>query len=241
MSVLKNFIDEIKSFSLRNWWLYVIYIIMLIVITITESNSVPTVILTSTVHFIADIFIMMMFTAYNQGRFKSGSYFQFFSMLIFFALKLWAGVYKGEWHYISADVIYALSAFKNYQLDVQKKEVRFINPITLSLLSIIIIFGLLPLLKTNILQNFWQSIQTMGIFLFGIALSYTGHEKNRYFFSVFSLFVMVLGSAVVTATRLSGIKDLNGLEFSYTILPLTVLVFYLRQLHNYLNISNRAT
>lgn len=233
MEIVKIFIGEIKSFSQKNWWLYLIYAVMLIVIYYLQPTSLFVVVVMSTGHFIADIFIMMMFTAYSQSKFKIGSSFQVISMLLFFLLKLWTAIIQKEWHYLSADIIYALSAYKNYQLDVRKHKIKFIHPKALTILSLLIILGVwLPLKYYSVItifDNYLQIVQTIGIFLFGIALSYTGDEQKRYYFSIASLFIMVFGSAAATINKLEGGQLLTGLEFSYAILPLTVLVFYLGQ------------
>lgn len=233
MNIFKRFFNEIKSFSIKNWWLYIIYVIMLIAIYYLQPDSLMSVVLMSSGHFIADIFIMMMFTAYSQSKFKLGSYFQVISMFLFFLLKLKTAIIEKEWHYLSADIIYALSAYKNYQLDVRKNKINIIRPGTLIILSLIIICGIwLPLKYYSLIPIFedhWQIVQTIGIFLFGIALSYTGNEQKRYYFSIVSLFIMVFGSTAATISKLLAGKQLTGLEFSYAILPLTVLVFYLGQ------------
>jgi hypothetical protein len=234
MNIMQMFASELKAFSLKNWWLYLIYILMLCVIYIRQSDSLLTVTLISTGHFIADIFIMMMFTAYGVQKYKLGSLFQVVSMLLFLVLKLITAATKNEWHYLSADIIYALSAYKNFQLDVKQKKILFINPKTLFLLSLSLVFVVwLPLKYFSVIKiftDFSQVIQTSGIFLFGIALSYTGSESKRYFFSLFSLSIMVIGSAIATYHKLSGGEMLTGLEFSYAILPLTVFLFYLKQI-----------
>lgn len=100
----------------------------------------------------------------------------------------------------------------------------------MSALSIIIVFGVLVPSKTlfqlNILTSFAQWIQTTGIFLFAIALATTHNEKLRYKLSLVGLSAMVGGSAWETINAFQN-GSLVGLAFSYFLLPLTVLVFYI--------------
>ena len=238
MKLYKQFMHEIKDFSNKYWWLYLIYLSFLILIFFIQKGNLPQVMITSSCHFIADIFIMMMFTAYSQQRFGPGSRFQVVSMLLFFCIKLYTGIAHSEWHYLSTDLIYALSAYKNYQMDVRNRVIRWINPLTLLCLSLVIICRILVPFEMQtqktIFQIFWVIIQTAGIFMFGIALSCTGKEKIRFLLSVISLFTMVLGSAVLFMTKLLyHNKDLSGLDISYTLLPITVLLFFLGRLRNY--------
>ncbi|HTE12650.1 MAG TPA: hypothetical protein VK645_16835, partial [Chitinophagaceae bacterium] len=92
MSVVQNFIKEVKSFSRANWWVYIIYFMLLGVILLIEKDKLLSVFIITSLHFVADIFIMMMFSAYSQGENKQGTYYQVMSMLIFMSLKIYTGV-----------------------------------------------------------------------------------------------------------------------------------------------------
>ena len=71
--------------------------------------------------------------------------------------------------------------------------------------------------------------ETLGIFLFAIALSTTNNEKLRYHLSITALAIMVAGSGWTVYNSLSK-GYVNGLDISYMLLPLTVLVFYLKKI-----------
>ena len=233
MKTINNFLKEVKTFSINNWWVYIIYILLLIVIIYTKSGNLKVIILTTFLHFVADIFIMMMFSAYARKEYSEGSWFQFTSMLIFLSIKIFTGIVGGGWQYLTADLIYILAAIKNWRLDVKKFDIKIINGITMSLLSFVIILGVLTPLKIQgyILTSTAQWIQTIGIFTFAIALSTTNNERLRYLLSIIALTAMVVGSAWETANSITGTtgSKLSGLSLSYTLLPLTVLIFYIKK------------
>lgn len=238
--ILSLFFDEVKKFSITNWWLYIVYAIILAIIFFFEQKKIGFIVLISSGHFIADIFIMMMFTAYSQNSFRLGSYFQIVSMLLFLILKVLSGIVNSHWHYPTSDVIYALSAYKNYQFDIKKKEIKVLTPLLLSILSLFIVMAMIYFdlhSKIKFLRTPWQLIQTIGIFSFGISLSIIKNEKKRYYFSILSLAVMILGSALVIIDSVIKNNNVSGLDISYALLPLTVLIFYIKQIKQYRNIK----
>lgn len=234
--VLKRFITEVIQFSRNNWWVYIIYCGLLSIVFLVDKDHFLFVTLISFLHFIADIFIMMMFTAYNNSNYREGAYFQITSMLLFLTLKIVTGFTSGAWYYLAADPVYMLAAIKNYQIDVRKRDIPLINRVTMSWLSLLILAGLFSLqgfFKATIFIDPAQWIQTLGIFLFAIALSTTGHERQRYSLSIVALSAMVVGSGWETYVALQG-QRLTGLALSYFLLPLTVLVFYSRHWSDYM-------
>jgi hypothetical protein len=234
MSVVQNFIKEVKSFSRANWWIYIIYFMLLGVILLIEQDKLLSVFIITSLHFVADIFIMMMFSAYSHGENKQGTYYQVMSMLIFMSLKIYTGVIDNSWHYLAADPIYIFAAIKNYRIDIKKSDLKFVNYKTMSVLSLLIIAALLLIRKyadAGMLSSASQWVQTAGIFLFAIALSATGNEHLRSELAIIALIAMVGGSAWETANLLINGK-IVGLALSYFLLPLTVLVFYFRNWSN---------
>lgn len=230
MSAIKNFIREVRNFSKANWWVYIIYVLLLVAILFIEKDKLASVFLITTLHFVADMFIMMMFGAYARGKNRQGTYYQVISMLVFMSLKIYTGLIDHSWHYLAADPVYILAAVKNYRVDVKKSDLPFVNYKSMTVFSIVI-FGILLCFKfwghVYLLNAASQWIQTMGIFSFAVALSVTGNERLRSKIAIGALIAMVGGSAWETAnTLVSG--QIVGLALSYFLLPLTVLVFYLK-------------
>jgi len=230
MGVINNFIREVRNFSKANWWVYIIYCLLLVSILFIEKDKLASVFFITTLHFVADMFIMMMFSAYARGKNRQGTYYQVISMLVFMSLKIYTGLIDHSWHYLAADPVYILAAIKNYRVDVKKSDLSFVNYKSMTVFSISI-FGILLCFKfwghVSLLNSASQWIQTIGIFSFAIALSVTGNERVRSRIAIAALIAMVGGSAWETAnTFVSG--HIIGLALSYFLLPLTVLVFYIK-------------
>jgi hypothetical protein len=239
--MVKGFLAEVSQFSKTNWWVYVIYTFLLCVVFFSRMNGLLVIVLISVLYFVADIFIMMMSDAYNRKAYQQGSYFQFIALFIFFSLKLYTGFRHEGWHYLASDPIYFLAAIKNYISAVKMHTMKYVNTVSMALLSIILLLLLLFLRdkypEEMILIYPAQWVQTFGFFLFAIGLS-TSNELLRYKISIVALSAMVCGSAWgVCADILAA--HLTGLDLSYVLMPLTVLVFYLRQWPEYLKMARQ--
>jgi len=250
MGILQMFIQEVKKFSKTNWWVFIIYFILLIITYFVREEDLPQVILITSLHFVADIFMMMMFYSYSYADYRKGTYFQIVSFLIFLSIKIYTGYVSGHWVYIIADPIYLLAAVKNYQIDVRKKDIKLINFTSMTVLSSLIFLSALYTKFIDIVHikesTFIKDLKAftlvdwnllVGLFLFAIALSTTGNEKRRYLLSVVALIIMIMGAFMKTIISFSEGK-VHGLEISYAVLPLTVLVYNLRLWNEVMNKSN---
>ena len=229
--VLQCFVEEVKKFTKANWWVYIVYVFIMTIILVKTTEKVASVFTVTTIHFIADIFIMMMISAYGRKQFRQGTYYQIISLLLFISIKVYSGLSEDGWHYISADPIFILAAVKNYYKDVKNKRIRQINFTTMLALSVVLIVTSLVLSRSipevNIFQSVPRSIQVVGIFLFAIALSVTDNERLRFRTSEWALLAMVVGSGWETVHSLY-VGGVVAIALSYFLLPLTVLVYYMR-------------
>jgi hypothetical protein len=234
--IVEKFFTEVAHFSKANWWVYIAYTLLLGAVFFSGAPHLWSVALISSLHFVADMFIMMMFSAYLREEYQQGAHFQIISMLIFLSLKVYTGLEHGGWHYLAADPIYILAAIKNYRKDVLKKDLTMVNTTTSTLLSLVIISTILFLkcsYNAQILTSPARWVQTLGIFLFAIALTTTESERKRYELSMLALSTMVFGSAWELLDSLQS-RVVAGLALSYFLLPLTVLVFYSKKWSYYI-------
>jgi hypothetical protein len=221
---------ELKSFSRANWWVYIIYLLILTAISYNNKEELLPTFVVSTLHFIADIFIMMMFSSYLKQLYREGTLFQIISLLIFLSIKIYTGLTGGGWQYLLADPIYMLAAIKSYNLDVNGKPLKMVNAISMTVLSTLLI---LAIAKHPWFGNFVPTtqaawIQTIGIFTFAISLCSPNNGKLRYLLSLLGLALMVTGSTFeIVYSWQSG--HFTGLSISYMLLPLSVLIFYLKK------------
>lgn len=229
MTFINAFARQVERFFQENWWVTIIYIGMLVLIYVDHAGDFIPVSLVSSLHFIGDILIMMMFTAYDEKNYKSAGYLQILSLLIFLSVKVYTGVAQKGWYYILADPIYILAAIKSYYLPVKGIDLKFINFASMTVLSAILLisFSIFGAEQIHIAPQQW--IQTLGIHIFAIALCTTPESKLQYVLSVLGLTAMIVGSAfdVMYAWQDGEVK---GLSISYMLLPLTVLIYRLKNL-----------
>ena len=231
-----KFFAEVSHFSKANWWVYIAYVLLLAAVFFSGAPNMTSVAVIPSLHFVADIFIMMMLSAYLRGDYREGAYYQIVSMLIFLSVKIYTGLVHGGWHYLAADPIYILAAIKNYRRDVSKKDLKFVNNRTMTALSVILITTIVILARNpqlGIVLTPARYVQMGGIFLFAIALTTTEHERQRYELSMVALTAMVVGSGWELLDSLES-RLVAGLALSYFLLPLTVLVFYSKKWSYYM-------
>jgi hypothetical protein len=230
-SLLRKFYREVKSFLLQNWWVFLIYLALMIMLYLDGDNHLLPVYIATSLHFIADVFIMMMVTSYANQNYREGTYFQLIAFLIFLSAKVYTGLNSNNWHYVLADPIYALAAYKNYKKDVLHQALKFVNGTYMLLLSLIIISIVLFIFRDKLNITLIKSpaawVQTSGIFLFAIALTITTNQSLRHQVSLLALSAMVIGSAWLTHNSWVS-ASIDGLAISYTLLPLVVLIIYLK-------------
>lgn len=223
---LKLFREEGLKFGRENRWVFAVFFPALALVALTNRGNPLEVAALFSLHFVADVLIMMMFRAYAQGDRRTGTGLQILSTSVFLTLKIYSGLRHGAWQYLSADLLYLLAAFKNYQKDICRRDFPLINTWTGSALAALIIGAIY--IPQNLLVSFPQWVQTAGIFLFAIALINANDSKKRTYLSAAGLSGMVLGSAVECGRTLYA-GNLDGLALSYFLLPTTVFVFYLKE------------
>ena len=228
---MKMFIEELSKFSKKNWYIYIILAILLIITSYTDSDNFWVVVLVTVIHFIADIFMMMMFSAYAQKEYKKGTLFQITSTSLFLALKIYTGFIDGQWVYLIADPVFILAAIKSYQFDVKEKLVKWINIRTMSILSLILLllmFWIEHQSEITIISEIKNSILTIGLFLLAISFSIVQNEKLKFRISTVAFIFIVLGAFGKMLYSFTN-GDVHGLEISSTVLPLAILVHNLKQ------------
>ena len=136
---MKMFIEELSNFSKKSWFVYIIFVILLIIAGYTDSDDLGRVILVILIHFVADIFIMIMFSAYARREYQTATFFQITSTLLFLALKIYTGFVDGEWVYLTADIVFILAAINSYQFNVKQRLIKWINIQTMTVLSLILL------------------------------------------------------------------------------------------------------
>jgi hypothetical protein len=223
---LRAFWQHSVDFARENAWVFAAFPASLVAIAVSHRGDLLEIAIVFTLHFAADILIMMMMREYGLGNRKAGTLLQVSSKGIFLALTLHSGLAHGAWQYLAAELLFLLAALKNYQLDLNGRDLRWINSGT----GVAIAAAVMGLVyyPAGLLQSPAQLIQTIGTFTFALALVNARSEVKRHYLGVTGLGFMVLGSGL-ECFRTFEAGAVAGLALSYFLLPTTVLLFYLRQ------------
>ena len=220
---------EIKKFSKENWWIYIIFTICLITIWYTEKWSILEVVLVFCAHFLWDLFMMMMWEYYSKKKFKEWAISQALWNVVFLLIWIYAILKSSEWQYFLPTFAFIMWAVKTYFLQVKSKDIKFLNIysvliVNLAIFLIYIYFGLF--------NSYYSYIQFLGFTIWSSWLILQD-SKNRYTYYVLGTFLIALGSFIWIYINFFKWIVL-WTNISYFLLPLTVVIFYLKNLKKYL-------
>ena len=222
-------LKELRKFAKNNWWVFIVLFLCLIVIYITWRWNIYEVLIIFLLHFLGDLLIMMMWDYYAIKKYKEWSITQFWSSIIFTIISLYAWFIFGKWHYLLPQISFWLSAFKSYFKEVRKKDIIFINWGLLVLVNIIIIIIDYYLW---FIWTIYYFIQILWFALFSTALVLK-NDKVKYFISLAWIFMVPFWALISVYYSFLG-WSIKGVDISYMLLPLTVLIVYLKNLKKYL-------
>jgi len=222
-------LKELKKFSKENWWIYVIFIFCLFVIWYTDKWDMVEVIFVFFAHFLWDLFMMMMWDYYWKKQLKNGAISQAIWNVIFLLIWVYA-IYKSqEWQYFLPTFAFIIWAVKTYFLQVKQKNIKILNIYSIFLLnSIIFIFYI----YYGLFETYYSVIQFFGFTIWALWLIMQD-SKKRYIYYVFWTFLIALWSFIWIYYNFIDWKIL-WTSISYFLLPLTVVIFYLKNLKKYL-------
>lgn len=223
------FFSELKAFSKANWWVFIIFFICIWIIYKTNTWNIFEISIIFFLHFLWDLFVMMMWDYLKNAEKKKWAFYQILSSIIFNIIWFYAFIFNAKPNYLISNIMFFLVSLKHYFLDIKWKDIRFLN----YKLSIIVwCFVLGVFYKLNFIANFWQLLQVLSFILFAIFLI-LDNQRVKYFWSLVSIWLMVLAWAWETYNSFL-LSNVKWVDISYTLLPLTVFVFYLKNLKSYL-------
>lgn len=220
-------LQEIRNFSKNNWWIYIIFLICIWIIYKTDTWNIFEITLIVLFHFLWDIFLMMMWDSYAIKEYKRWTIYQLICFLIVFSVCIYSYFSFWESQYLLVEILFWFSALRSYFILINSKKVNYFHPFLFIFLAIFIFYFFLLSNPSfySILQLFWLSIVA-----FSLALD---SDRKKYFLFSFWTFICIIASWIWVY-----INFLNGNVFwtsiSFTLFPLTVFVFYLKNLKSYL-------
>jgi len=229
MSILKEFLTEIKNFIKQNWWILITFVVCIIVIYKTNTWNIYEIMTIFLFHFTWDIFAMMMWNYYFKWDTKRWSLFQILSLLVFFWISIYSLIFNWKVNYLASQLIFIFSWVKSYFYDIKKKNYKILS-YKVSIFIWIVLFS--TLIYTKLISNYLEILQMTWFIIFWVFLT-IDKEKIRYFWLLTWLFFMFLASWLVVYESFL-IWNIKWIDVSYTLLPFTVFIFYLKSISKYL-------
>lgn len=215
---------EIKKFSKENWWIYIMFFICLFLIYKTDSWSLLEVSIIFAFHFLWDVFVMMMWDYYTKNENKKALKSQIWSFIIFGLIWIYAWITANKWSYLIPQLLFFWPIIKWFNPKFKWLDYKF--------LSLIWIIVFIFYYSIWLISNIWVFIQILWFILFPIALIIE-KERIRYFLSLIWISFIFIWSAFFLYNWFME-KNIIWTDLSYTLLPLTVVIFYLKNLKKYL-------
>jgi len=223
---------EFHQFSRENWWVYVVLVVCLILIYLTNSGSIIEIFLVFVVYVAADLCMMNMITLMEQKNYKVGSLFQLLGNVIFTFLFVYHFFHSGQLQYLLWSVGFILGAVKNIsKYHFFDAPMNSINGISLFILNTGIFLWAYSFLWDVTFQVIFQAC---GWIFFSSSLVVSEkYNSTRYFMGLIWLVSMVVWAGIGLWTEFWN-GSIYGVTLCYFLLPVSVLVVYLKTLRNYL-------
>lgn len=221
---------EIKLFSKENGWVYIVFAFCLWFIYITEKGNILEISIIVWLHFLGDIFMMMMWDFYAAKEYIKWNIYQLFwfftiwSIAVYWALAFW------EWQYILVEILFAYAAIKSYLIIKNNNIFKYFNSYFYFVLFLIIFYFYMQYNPSfySILQLFWLSITAFSLTL--------QNDKQKYFAFLLWTFIATIAAFIALYENFLA-WNIYGTSLSFMLFPLTVFVFYLKNLKTYLPAS----
>ncbi|MFK7779837.1 MAG: hypothetical protein QM490_01705 [Candidatus Gracilibacteria bacterium] len=217
-------LKEIKLFSKQNWWIYIIFIICLFVIYKTNSGNLLEVSIVFLIHFFGDICVMLMGDFFSKNENKKALLAQIGSFIIFGGIGIYAGITAGKWSYLVPQLLFFWPIVKGF-----KQDIKWLNSYFMIVVGIFVLFGYYYL---GLIKSLSIFIQILGFIIFPISLILT-KNSYKYFGSLVGIGFIFLGSALLLYNGFIE-KNVIGTDLSYTLLPFTVFIYYLKLIKKYI-------
>jgi len=217
-------VKEIKTFSKQNWWIYILFIISLFLIYKTDSWNLLEVSIVFLFHFLWDICVMMMWDYYSKWKEKNALYAQIWSFIIFWLIWIYAWFTSWKWSYLVPQILFFWPIIKWF-----KPNIKWLNEF---FMLWVWIFVLIIYYYLWLIHDLAVLIQIIWFIVFPISLI-INNLKVKYFWSLSWIFLIFLWSAMMLYSWFLESKVI-WTDLSYTLLPLTVFIYYLKLIKKYI-------
>jgi len=223
--MLSLFFKEVRQFFKINWWIFIIFFISLYLIYRTNSWNLIELSFIFLMHFIWDTCVMMMWDYFANNEPKKALYSQTLGFVIFVLIWLYTGIFDKQWSYLLPQFLFFCAVIKWFFPKIWFMDYKFL------LFLWIIVFFVYYLLW--LIDNVWMFIQILWFIVFPVALVLK-NEKLKYYFSLLWVFFIFIWSAYFLYIWYIH-KNITWASLSFTLLPFTTFVFYLKNLKKYIS------
>lgn len=221
-------ISELKNFSKENWWVFPIFIFALWFVYFTWSWNLIEIILLFLFNFVWNLFIMLMQANYTNKNNTIWALCHLGATATFTSVSLYGFIVLDQSQYILWQICYILTTIKSVSFYKFNKDFKFLNEKLLIFVNILVFAAFLKFMPYEL----YSILQGLGFSAVTIWLVSTS-DKLRYYLSLLWVVWITSGSLIgVINSYISG--SIDGIALGYFILTLTVFVFYLKLLPNYI-------
>lgn len=219
------FFSQTLLFCRDNRWIFLIFFISLLFIWITNSWNIIEIFLIFILHFIWDIFIMMMWYQFLKWNIRDWTIYQISSIIIFTLIWIYALIFNWKSNYLIANFWFMFSAISSYYNNILNKKTFILWKISFLILSLFILW---IYINNWLINNIWDLFQLLWFLIFPFFLLFR-NEKIKYLWSFCWIFFITIWSFTLTYYSFLS-SNITWVEISYALLPLTVLVYYIKNI-----------
>lgn len=226
---MNEIIIELKKFLKEEYWVFIIFFICLFFIFKTNTWNVYEILIVFIFHLIADICMMITWKSYSHWKMKVWSKFQLIGNNIVNLIAIYSWIINWKWNYLATQIWFTISAFWNYFKFYKNKSIDLFNARNLIIISIFVSFFYIYFW---FIDSYHYLIQYIWLVIFPIWLTIS-NDNLKYYVCLLWNFIITLWSFLILWNSYKN-ANIVWVDISFTLLPLTVLISYLKNLKYHL-------
>ncbi|MEA3304417.1 MAG: hypothetical protein U9Q15_01465 [Patescibacteria group bacterium] len=177
----------------QSWWIVLLFFLSIYLVYSSATGSITEIVIIFVLHFLADVLMMMVFSAYSKRDFAHGGLYLITSSSIFMGIGIYSGLAHGQWQYLIPSLVFMPVSIKNFIHYRYKKELSFINVRTALIgnLGVVYLFFFLGLVDG--IQSY---VQLLGFAVTSTALVII-QNWTRYIWFMIGASIISFGSFLV--------------------------------------------
>ena len=211
---------QFRQFSRANGWIYPVFIVLWLVVLVTERGSPVEVAVVFAVHLTGEILLMAAMYEDSRGYYREAAPYLLASSTVFGGISVSAVLMHGEWQYLLAQAVIIVSSLLSYGRHRGWRLADYAVPIALALsvaaVGVEIVYALVP--TTSGLA---QMLSVLGM---GISFAMRA-GKWRYLLFLLSDIVLI-GASVMEIDLGWTHGAISGVSVSYTLFPIVAFFFF---------------